>query len=77
MKSEAGTMPHSYFEWLQGFFIVHSTMDCTATLHFMYMHNHDDKYLAGPGFESDTPRLQAPVDTKNWEVVYLVCIIRE
>ena len=25
-KSEAGTMPYSYFEWLEWFFIVHSTM---------------------------------------------------
>ena len=25
-KPEAGTMPYSYFEWLQGFFIVHNTL---------------------------------------------------
>ena len=29
------------------------------------MHNHDDKHLARPGFEPDTPRLQVPVDTKE------------
>ena len=28
-KPEAGTMPYSYFEWLQGFFIVHSTTGST------------------------------------------------
>ena len=29
------------------------------------MHNHDDKYLARPGFEPGTSRLQAPVDTNE------------
>ena len=29
------------------------------------MHNHDDKYPNRPGFEPVTPRLQAPVDTKE------------
>ena len=29
------------------------------------MHNYDDKYLSRPGFEPDTPRLQAPVDTNE------------
>ena len=29
------------------------------------MHNYDDKYLSRPGFEPGTPRLQAPVDTKE------------
>ena len=29
-KHEAGTMPYSYFEWLQGFFIVHSTIGSTV-----------------------------------------------
>ena len=29
------------------------------------MHNHDDKYLARPGFETGTTRLQAPVDTNE------------
>ena len=29
-KPEAGTMPYSYFEWLQGFFIVHSTIGSTV-----------------------------------------------
>ena len=31
-KPETGIMPYSYFEWLQGFFIVHSTIG--STLHF-------------------------------------------
>ena len=29
------------------------------------MHNHDDKYPARPGFEPDTSRLQASVDTNE------------
>ena len=29
-KPEAGTMPYSYFGWLQGFFIVHSTISSTV-----------------------------------------------
>ena len=29
-KPEAGTMPYSYFEWLQWFFIVHSTIGSTV-----------------------------------------------
>ena len=29
------------------------------------MHNHDDKYPSRPGFEPDTTRLQAPVDTNE------------
>ena len=32
-KPKAGTMPYSYFEWLQGFFIVHSIIG--STVHFM------------------------------------------
>ena len=31
----------------------------------LYMHNHDDKYPARPGFEPDTSRLQAQVDTNE------------
>ena len=29
-KPKAGTVPYSYFEWLQGFFIVHSTIGSTV-----------------------------------------------
>ena len=29
------------------------------------MHNHNDKYLAQPGFEPGAFRLQAPVDTNE------------
>ena len=29
----------------------------------LYMHNHDDKYPARPGFEPGTSRLQTPGDT--------------
>ena len=50
-KPEAGTMPHPYFEWLEGFFIVHSTicstvhsMPLNSLEHCIIMNNHDDKY---------------------------------
>ena len=36
-KPKAGTMPYSYFEWLQGFFIVHSTIG--STVHFMHLNS--------------------------------------
>ena len=36
-KPEAGTMPYSYFEWLQGFFIVHSTIG--STVHSMSLNS--------------------------------------
>ena len=36
-KPEAGDMPYSYFEWLQGFFIVYITMD--STVHSMPLNN--------------------------------------
>ena len=31
----------------------------------MYMHSHDDKYPARPGFVPGTSRLQAPVNTNE------------
>ena len=71
-EPEAGNMPYSYIEWLQGFFIVHSTIGsivhstislehciCTTT------NNHDDKYPVRPGFEPGTFRLNTPVDTNE------------
>ena len=65
-------MPYSYFEWLQGFFIVHSTTGSTVhsrqafeQFGALYLHNHDDKYPAPLGFEPGTSRLQAPVDTNE------------
>ena len=36
-KPEADTMPYSYFEWLQRFFIVHSAID--STVHSMPLNN--------------------------------------
>ena len=49
---------------------MHSTIG--STVHSMplnslehYMHNHEDKYPARPGFEPGTSRLQAPVDIKE------------
>ena len=52
---------------------MHSTIGSTVgpTLHAfeqfgaLYVHNHDAKYASRPGFEPDTPRLQAPVDTNE------------
>ena len=41
------------------------TFQTLEQLGAMYMHNHDEKYLSRPGFEPDTPRLQAPVDTNG------------
>ena len=67
---ESGNMSYSYFEWPKGLFIVHSTIGST-TLHAfeqfgaVYMHSHDDKYPARPGFEPGTTRLQAPFDTSE------------
>ena len=63
-KSEAGTIPYSYFKWLRGFFILHSII-AFEKFGALYMHNHDDKYPARPGFESGTSRLQAQVDTNE------------
>ena len=64
-------MPYSYFEWLQ-FFIdsaqyhkQHCTLHAFEQFGALYMHNHDDKYLARPRFEPATSRLQAPVDTRE------------
>ena len=57
-KPEAGTMPYSYSEWLQGFFIVHSTIG--STVHSMplkkfgalCMHNYDDKIFVLTGIRT-------------------------
>ena len=44
----------------------------------LYMHNHDDKYPARPGFEPGTFRLQAQIDTiepwgpATWEVATIM-----
>ena len=71
IATEESPKPYSYFEWLQGLFIVHSTIRQHCTLHAfeqfgtLYMHNHKNKYPSRPGFEPGTPRLQAPVDTNE------------
>ena len=52
-KPEAGTKSYSYFELLQGFFIVHSIID--STLHSMPLNNQNDKYPARVGFELIPP----------------------
>ena len=57
-RPEAGTMPYSYFEWLQGFIIVHSTIGSTVhsrPLNSLYMHcKCTTKYPTRPGFEHGT-----------------------
>ena len=62
--------------------MVHSTLQAFEQLGALYMHNHDDKYPARPGFEPGTSRLQAPVDTNEpswgrpwWFIDYMKHII--
>ena len=41
----------------------HCTLHSFEQFGALYMHNHDVKYPARPGFEPGTSRLQAPFDT--------------
>ena len=43
----------------------HCTFHAFEQFGALYMHNHDDKYQARPGFEPGTSRLQTPVDTNE------------
>ena len=43
----------------------HGKLQDSEELGALYMHNHDDKYSARPGFEPGTSRLEAPVDTNE------------
>ena len=43
----------------------HCTLHTFEQIGSLYMHNHDNKYPARPGFEPGTSRLQAPVDTNE------------
>ena len=43
----------------------HCTLRAFEQLGALYMHNHDDKYPARPGFEPGSSKLQAPVDTNE------------
>ena len=43
----------------------HCTLQAFEQFQTLYMHSHDDKYPAPPGFEPSTSRLQAPVDTNE------------
>ena len=43
----------------------HCTLQAFEQFGALYMHNHDDKYPARPGFEPATSRLQTPVDTNE------------
>ena len=69
-KPEAGTMPYSYFEWLQGFFIVHSTIG--STVHSMPLNSMEhcictttmtnirpdrDSNLVPPGYKPQSIRM--------------------
>ena len=48
----------------------HRTLHAFEQFGALYMHNHDDKYPSRPGFEPGTPRLQAPVDTNEYDKHY-------
>ena len=41
----------------------HCTLHTFEQFGALYIHHHDNKYLAQPGFELGTSRLQAPIDT--------------
>ena len=43
----------------------HCTLQAFEQYGALYMHNHDDKYPARPGFKPGTSMLQAPVDTNE------------
>ena len=43
----------------------HCALHSFEQVRSLYMHNHDDKYPARPGFEPGTSSLQAPVDTNE------------
>ena len=43
----------------------HCTLQAFEQFGALYMHNHNDKYPAQPGFEPGTSRLPAPVDTNE------------
>ena len=62
-------MPYSYFEWLQGYSVQYHrqqyTLHSFAQFAALYMDNHDDKYLARPGFKPGTSRLGALVETNE------------
>ena len=69
-KPEAGIVPYSYFEWLQGFFIVHSTIG--STVHSMILNSLEhcictttitnvrpdrDSNLVPPGYKPQSTRM--------------------
>ena len=58
---KSGLCP-TLLEWLQWFFIVHSTIDSTTHLEqfgALYMHILDEKHPTRPGFEPSTPGFRA------------------
>ena len=71
MKPEAGTIPYSYFQWFQGFFIVHNTIGSTVHCRPLNSLEHcicttvTTNIRPLPGFEPGTSRLQAAVDTNE------------
>ena len=61
-KPEAGTMPYSYFEWLQEFFIVHNTIG--NTVHSMPL-NSLEQCICTTRMTNICPDTSAPVDTNE------------
>ena len=79
-KPEAGTMPYSYFEWLQDFFIVYSTID--STVHSMPLNSLEycictttmtniwparDSNLVPSGYKPQSIRINRPSWPVSWE----------
>ena len=80
-KPEAGTMPYSYFECLQGFFIVHGTIGssvhsmtlnslehCICTTTMTNIHPDRDSSLVPPGYKPQSIRMSHrgwPINTNN------------
>ena len=60
-KPEARTMPYSFFQWLQVFFLVHITIDSTVqSMHLNSLEQyHDDIYPAQLGLEPGIPDYKA------------------
>ena len=87
-KPGTGTMPYSYFEWLQGFFIVYSTID--STVHSMPLNSLEhcictttmmtnirpdrDSNLVPPGYKPQSIRMnQYTQQTQNMCITCVQC----
>ena len=58
-QKEAGTMTYSYFEWLQGFFIVHSTIG--SAVHSMPLNSLEHCICTQPRWQ-----ISAPTEIQTW-----------